>query len=87
MDHYPFLNPTIANGGGLTDEMIKLENRMVQMLTERSVPDFFKTQEQISADFNMNLQRQPEFIYYSDTLDGCMNIQQSRTAGYMEENY
>ena len=72
-------------------ELIDLENRMGQLLNGRHFPHFFKTSDEIEADFEKKSSSLTlKFTPYSDTLDGCMNIQQSfdlTSGGYMEENY
>ena len=88
MELFPFLMPMNSPVmDDLKQDLIKLENRMTAMLNSRTLPSFFKTPDEINADFNRKPPEKSEFIYYSDTLDGCMNHQQSREAGYMEENY
>jgi len=89
MELFPFQMPSEPVTADVKNEMIRLEQRMTAMLNGRSLPSFFKTPDEINADFNRKTVGKPEFINYSDTLDGCMNIQQSlmKNEGYMEENY
>ncbi|RYY54306.1 MAG: hypothetical protein EOO09_14845 [Chitinophagaceae bacterium] len=90
LEPFPFRTPTETVSDQLKTEMIRLEQRMTEMLNSRDLPGFFKTPDEINADFYRKAAASvPEFIYYSDTLDGCMNIQQSllKNEGYMEENY
>ncbi|RYY60288.1 MAG: hypothetical protein EOO05_10440 [Chitinophagaceae bacterium] len=89
-DLFPFLTPSEPVAADVKNDMIRLEQRMTAMLGSRSLPSFFKTPDEINADFYRKISgHKPEFINYSDTLDGCMNIQQSllKNEGYMEENY
>ena len=90
MELFPFLLPSEDENDALKNDMIRLEQRMTAMLTSRTLPSFFKTPDEINADFSrkMPFERRGS-INYSDTLDGCMNIQQSlsKNEGYMEENY
>ncbi|MET0636824.1 MAG: hypothetical protein ABWZ25_12415 [Chitinophagaceae bacterium] len=89
MDISPFLTPSFTGEEGVKSDMIRLEQRMTAMLNSRALPSFFKTPDEINADFYRKPVEKPGFINYSDTLDGCMNIQQTLTMseGYMEENY
>ena len=89
-EEFPFLSTSDPEVGDVKGDMIRLEQRMTAMLNSRTLPSFFKTPDEINADFYKRpVERKTEFINYSDTLDGCMNIQQSllKNEGYMEENY
>lgn len=89
-EYFPFLTSSEPVADDVKNDLIKLEQRMTAMLNSRTLPSFFKTPDEINADFNRKVaSSKPEFINYSDTLDGCMNIQQSllKNEGYMEENY
>ena len=90
MEYAPFLLLPDQSGEQLKSEMIHLEQKMAAMLNSRDLPGFFKTPDEINADFyRKSATMKTEYTSYSDTLDGCMNIQQSlfENKGYMEENY
>ena len=90
LENSPFLTTSAHHLEDAKQDLINLEQRMTEMMNGRNFSGFFKTPEEINADFYKKSATKPaEFIYYSDTLDGCMNIQQSLLTndGYMEENY